>query len=79
MISPVPVVFLPVEAEVCYGETEESCGGDTGETTPYGAIKVILFLSQFLAGIMQSLNWSIGLTYLDDNINKKTYPLYFSE
>lgn len=39
----------------------------------------LLFLSQFFVGIAISLFYTLGLTYLDDNTNKKTFSLYYSE
>lgn len=76
--------------EVCDSHSGESCGvsDDDGVlggvlTSPVGEVAfvgpvILLFMSQFFVGISISLFYSIGLTYLDDNVNKKSYPLYYS-
>lgn len=40
---------------------------------------ILLFLSQFLMGIMYSVVVSVGITYMDDNVSKKSYPLFYSK
>jgi len=40
---------------------------------------IIFFISQFFVGISISSYYSIGLVYLDDNVNKKETPLYYGE
>ncbi|XP_045122956.1 solute carrier organic anion transporter family member 74D-like [Portunus trituberculatus] len=69
--------------EVCHSYSGEACeeGEDgllqSGSSEYIGPI-ILFFVSQFFVGISISLFYSIGLTYLDDNVNKKTYPLYYS-
>lgn len=66
------------KVELCYSQPEDTCGLENGGGG--GAIiapVIFLFFSQFLVGIAVSIFYSIGVTYLDDNINKKTYPIYY--
>ncbi|XP_076068296.1 solute carrier organic anion transporter family member 74D-like isoform X2 [Oratosquilla oratoria] len=39
---------------------------------------VLLFVSQFMLGICISITYSIGYTYLDDNIDKRETPFYYA-
>ncbi|XP_045589805.1 solute carrier organic anion transporter family member 74D isoform X2 [Procambarus clarkii] len=68
------------KTEVCFSggnpEDEESCDALHGQS--YVGPVVLLFISQFFVGIAISIFYSIGVTYLDDNINKKDYPIYYS-
>ncbi|XP_063868487.1 solute carrier organic anion transporter family member 74D-like [Scylla paramamosain] len=74
--------------EVCHSYSGDACdegqdgilGGlaQSGSNTAYIGPIILFFVSQFFVGISISLFYSIGLTYLDDNVNKKTYPLYYS-
>ncbi|KAG0724071.1 Solute carrier organic anion transporter family member 3A1 [Chionoecetes opilio] len=59
------------------GEDGGALGGLLAGTAYIGPA-VLFFVSQFFVGISISLFYSIGITYLDDNVNKKTYPLYYS-
>ncbi|XP_047468912.1 solute carrier organic anion transporter family member 74D-like [Penaeus chinensis] len=67
------------EQELCFSHPEENCGADGGGGggAYMGAI-ILFFFSQFFVGIAISIFYSIGVTYLDDNISKKTYPVYYS-
>ncbi|XP_047469181.1 solute carrier organic anion transporter family member 74D-like [Penaeus chinensis] len=67
------------DQELCFSHPEENCGvdGGGGGGAYMGAI-ILFFCSQFFVGIAVSIFYSIGVTYLDDNINKKTYPVYCS-
>ncbi|XP_064086863.1 solute carrier organic anion transporter family member 74D-like isoform X2 [Macrobrachium nipponense] len=39
---------------------------------------VIIFVSQFIAGISMSVFYCIGISYVDDNVSKKTTSVYYS-
>lgn len=41
--------------------------------------QVILFLGQLCAGVGQSIYFSIGVAYMDDNIKKSKTPALISE
>lgn len=69
---------------MCFFRPDENCGeegeggsGGSGESN-LGPI-ALFFISQFLFGITLSVFYSLGITYLDDNISKKTYPIYYCE
>ncbi|KAK8733338.1 hypothetical protein OTU49_006589, partial [Cherax quadricarinatus] len=66
--------------EVCFsgGSQDAACqdSGLAGESF-LGPV-ILLFLSQFFVGIAISIFFTVGVTYLDDNINKKDYPIYYS-
>ncbi|XP_063868485.1 solute carrier organic anion transporter family member 74D-like [Scylla paramamosain] len=63
--------------ELCHTGSKEDCS-DNYRGSEYVGVMIMLFLSQFFVGISISLFYSIGVSYLDDNINKKTYPLYYT-
>ncbi|XP_063604186.1 solute carrier organic anion transporter family member 74D-like [Penaeus indicus] len=64
--------------DLCFSPYESTCTGeDAGNYSYYGAV-VIFFISQFFVGIAISVFFTIGVTYLDDNISKKTYPIYYA-
>lgn len=65
------------KVELCYSQPEDTCGAENGGGGSIIAPVIFLFFSQFLVGIAVSIFYSIGVTYLDDNINKKTYPIYY--
>lgn len=78
-LDAISVLNKTKKVELCYSELEDTCGQENGGEG--GAIigpVVFLFFSQFFVGIAVSIFYSIGVTYLDDNINKKTYPLYYA-
>nr|XP_027224102.1 solute carrier organic anion transporter family member 3A1-like [Penaeus vannamei] len=64
------------EQELCFSHPEENCGEDGGGGGAYMGAIILFFCSQFFVGIAVSIFYSIGVTYLDDNINKKAYPVY---
>ncbi|XP_063604190.1 solute carrier organic anion transporter family member 74D-like [Penaeus indicus] len=67
------------KVELCYSQPEDTCNAENGGGGGSIIAPVIfLFFSQFLVGIAVSIFYSIGVTYLDDNINKKTYPIYYA-
>nr|XP_027224023.1 solute carrier organic anion transporter family member 4A1-like [Penaeus vannamei] len=39
---------------------------------------ILMFLAQFFVGIAISIFFTVGVTYLDDNISKKTYPIFYT-
>ncbi|XP_066961639.1 solute carrier organic anion transporter family member 74D-like [Macrobrachium rosenbergii] len=65
------------EQEVCYFQPD-TCGKEAAGGESYLGPVVIFFLSQFSVGITVSLFYSLGVTYLDDNVNKKVYPIYYA-
>ncbi|XP_071533825.1 solute carrier organic anion transporter family member 74D-like isoform X2 [Panulirus ornatus] len=70
------VTDLQTKEELCHSTPENLCQ----ESRSHGYIGsvILLFISQFFVGIAISIFFSIGVTYLDDNINKKTYPIYYT-
>ncbi|XP_042874771.1 solute carrier organic anion transporter family member 74D-like isoform X2 [Penaeus japonicus] len=66
------------EQELCFSHPAENCGPDGSGGGAYVGAIILFFCSQFFVGIAVSIFYSIGVSYLDDNINKKTYPVYCS-
>ncbi|XP_071533819.1 solute carrier organic anion transporter family member 74D-like isoform X2 [Panulirus ornatus] len=66
------------EVEVCFSDAKESCEDEDSILGSYTGPVILFFVSQFFVGIAISLFYSIGITYLDDNVSKKTYPIYYS-
>lgn len=64
--------------ELCHTGSKEDCEGPQTRGSEYYAVICLLFLSQFFVGIAISLFYSLGLTYLDDNTNKKTFSFYYT-
>lgn len=62
--------------ELCHrdGIGYAQCDLDAGRWAP----QVILFVSQLIAGIGQTLFNSLGSTYMDDNVQKNKLPSMFS-
>lgn len=54
---------------------EQKCHGESGSLTP----QVILFVSQLISGIGQTLYNSLGTTYMDDNVQKNKLPSLISK
>lgn len=52
-----------------------SCGDGDGDYTP----QVILFVAQFISGMGQPLYYTLGVSYMDDNIQKSKTPAFISE
>lgn len=52
-----------------------SCGDGDGDYAP----QVILFVAQFISGIGQPLYYTLGVSYMDDNIQKSKTPIFISE
>lgn len=55
-------------------DQENLCNGEIESITPL----VLIFLSQFVLGIGNTLYFALGQTYLDDNTKKKNTPLLLS-
>ncbi|XP_076067989.1 solute carrier organic anion transporter family member 74D-like [Oratosquilla oratoria] len=65
---------------LCYLPFEQTCDADAqglDSEAELGAV-VLLFISHFFVGITISIFYSIGFTYLDDNIDKKEMPFYYA-
>ncbi|KAG7172322.1 Solute carrier organic anion transporter family member 74D-like 2 [Homarus americanus] len=65
------------KTEVCYSEFEDTCV-DSDISGGYIGPVILLFISQFIVGIAISIFYTIGVTYMDDNVSKKSYPIYYS-
>ncbi|XP_042863328.1 solute carrier organic anion transporter family member 74D-like isoform X2 [Penaeus japonicus] len=64
--------------DLCFSPYETTCTDEeTGRPSYLGAV-AIFFISQFFVGVAISVFFTIGVTYLDDNISKKTYPIYYA-
>ncbi|XP_076046946.1 solute carrier organic anion transporter family member 74D-like isoform X2 [Oratosquilla oratoria] len=64
---------------LCYAPSKINCSDAQNDASDmYVGPAVMLFISQFFVGITISIYYSIGFTYLDDNIDKKEMPLYYS-
>ncbi|XP_068239487.1 solute carrier organic anion transporter family member 74D-like [Palaemon carinicauda] len=66
--------------ELCRTEDDiaDPCSDSDGGGESYVGPVVLLFISQFMVGITVSLFYTLGVTYLDDNINKKKTPMYYA-
>ncbi|XP_045584595.1 solute carrier organic anion transporter family member 74D [Procambarus clarkii] len=62
--------------ELCHSKIEDGCKED--RSSAYLGSIFLLFIAQFFVGIAISIFFSIGVTYLDDNVNKKSYPIYYT-
>ena len=69
--------YILVTDEIC-GMNIVECADDklVEYATKYTPI-LIFFLAQCLEGVSTSIYYTIGTTYLDDNVKKETYPLYY--
>ncbi|KAJ8984527.1 hypothetical protein NQ317_010998 [Molorchus minor] len=61
---------------LCHNEnsTESECEVEGGNYSP----QLILFTAQFISGIGGSLYYTLGVSYMDDNIKKSKTPALFS-
>lgn len=57
------------------GYTAAPCDDGDSNYTP----QVILFVAQFISGIGQPLYYTLGVSYMDDNIQKSKTPTFISE
>ncbi|XP_068238435.1 solute carrier organic anion transporter family member 74D-like [Palaemon carinicauda] len=64
--------------ELCYSQLEDACDADGGGGGSYIGPVIFFFFSQFCVGVTVSMFYSIGVTYMDDNISKKSYPIYYA-
>ncbi|XP_045584744.2 solute carrier organic anion transporter family member 74D isoform X1 [Procambarus clarkii] len=66
--------------ELCLSQWEEVCEdiSEQGEGKPYIGPIILLFVSQFIVGISMTIYFTVGISYVDDNINKKTTAFYYS-
>ncbi|XP_042883333.1 uncharacterized protein LOC122260222 [Penaeus japonicus] len=63
------------QEELCHKREVETC---EEEGSAFVGPILLMFLAQFFVGIAISIFFSVGVTYLDDNISKKTYPIYYT-
>ena len=57
---------------------EENCNEENINSSAIMYLPIFLFfLSQCCEGVSSSFFYTIGNTYLDDNVEKKKYPLYY--
>ncbi|RXG68111.1 Solute carrier organic anion transporter family member 5A1 [Armadillidium vulgare] len=64
--------------DLCYAPYIGDCSeGGSDFNSGYIGPVIILFISEFFVGIAVTVFYSIGLIYLDDNVNKKDSPFYF--
>lgn len=71
--------FHATETEkLCFSpSTKTSCGKESEGQDAYLGPLFILFISQFIVGISMSIFYSVGISFIDDNINKKTTSFYY--
>lgn len=50
---------------------------DSGQT--YNIPVIIFFISEFFLGLSVSAYHSLGIVYLDDNLDKTEMPIYYGE
>lgn len=64
------------DEELCHrdGIGYAQCDQESGSLAP----QVIFFVAQLISGIGQTLYNSLGMTYLDDNVQKNKLPSLFS-
>lgn len=62
---------------LCYHEnsTASQCETEVGNYSP----QLILFTAQFISGFGGSLYYTLGVSYMDDNIKKSKTPALFSK
>ncbi|XP_047468876.1 solute carrier organic anion transporter family member 74D-like [Penaeus chinensis] len=63
------------EEELCHKREVDTC---KEEGAAYLGPMFLMFLAQFFVGIAISIFFTVGVTYLDDNISKKTYPIFYT-
>ncbi|CAL4073406.1 unnamed protein product, partial [Meganyctiphanes norvegica] len=73
-------VFPVKKEELCHSPLDSSCSSDSSgsENETYMFAAVLLFLSQFLSGLFPAIFYSVGITFFDDNFDRKTCPLFYS-
>lgn len=73
------IFFLFLEkrkkSTLCQLDRAEGCEDESGSFSP----QVILFLAQVIGGVGGSLYYSLGVSYMDDNIQKSKTPVLISE
>ena len=72
------------EASLChldeYAKAAPTSDPSQCETGDVSLVPVILlFVSQFVSGIGATAYYTLGLTYLDDSVDKKQSPVMFGE
>lgn len=72
-----PPTHPTANEELCHNNHENLCHEERGYD--YLGSIILLFSSQLLVGVAICIMFSIGITFLDDNISNKTYPIYYSE
>ncbi|XP_068242675.1 solute carrier organic anion transporter family member 74D-like [Palaemon carinicauda] len=67
--------------DLCELKSKDPCSqpdDDEKVTGPALGALIFIFISQFNTGISMSIFFSIGISYLDDNVSKKTTSVYYS-
>ncbi|KAK7072234.1 hypothetical protein SK128_004077 [Halocaridina rubra] len=64
--------------ELCHLQPDLNCEDEDMAAESFIGPVILLFISQFCVGITVTTFYSIGVTYLDDNISKKSYPIYYA-
>lgn len=59
---------------LCQAESHKKCDSTSGSLAP----QVILFLAQLISGVGGSLYYTLGVSYMDDNIKKSKTPVLIS-
>ncbi|CAL4099398.1 unnamed protein product, partial [Meganyctiphanes norvegica] len=73
-------VFPVKKEELCHSPLDSSCSSESSgsENESYMFAAVLLFLSQLLSGVFPAVFYSVGITFFDDNFDKKTTPLFYA-
>ncbi|XP_054158014.1 solute carrier organic anion transporter family member 74D-like [Oppia nitens] len=80
LLSNTNVMSNTTQHEVCSADNSEpecTADGGGGHNTDLPAV-IILWLSSFANGLGYTAFYTIGLPYIDDNVQKKNSPLYIS-
>ena len=75
MARAVPADNMERKVMCARGSPGITCDAEEGNMAPV----IILFLAQLVSGIGGSLYYTIGVSYMDDNIKKEKTPALISE
>nr|XP_027207279.1 solute carrier organic anion transporter family member 3A1-like [Penaeus vannamei] len=62
--------------DLCFFVGDENCGSDVTAEALLGTV-LLLFISQFFMGIAVTIFYTVGVTYVEHNIDRRTFPLYY--